>query len=109
MNNDIQKLYELTLLVVDRLDDITYEELADFANNRLDMVSRIELCKEQLKEEDKEIIRQLMNFDTKILAKMDAYKNEASEWLLKQGAIRDQKMAYNSSYTPDSLFFDHKK
>ncbi|MBP1308049.1 putative hydantoinase/oxoprolinase family protein [Paenibacillus sp. 1182] len=105
---EIQKLERSVLEIVDKIDQVQFEELVDFTDKRERLVQNIMKLKDVLTQEEKEKLKELGKFDASILMKMNRLKIEASQWLLKQGTIQEQKSAYNASYTPDSLFFDRK-
>ncbi|MFB5759863.1 hypothetical protein [Paenibacillus medicaginis] len=104
----VNRLDELTAHLMQRLPQAGYEELAEFTEQRAQLVAQIELNKHDLNHEHKEIIRELAAHDQAILAKMNIFKNEAGQWLQRQEAIKEQKSAYNSSYTTDGMFFDRR-
>ncbi|AIW41952.1 hypothetical protein MHB54_15735 [Paenibacillus sp. FSL M7-0802] len=108
IHREIQELESSVLEIVDKIDQVQYEELVAFTDKRERLIENIMKFKNVLTQEEKEKLRELGKFDAGILKKMNRLKVEASQWLLKQGTIQEQKSAYNASYTPDSLFFDRK-
>lgn len=109
VRHDLKMLYELTLALVDNLDQVTYEDLVAFTDERYELVKKIQPFKDELHQEEKELIKQINSTDYVIMERIEFFKREASEWLLKQVAIREQRLAYNANFSPDSMFFDHKK
>ncbi|WP_178023367.1 hypothetical protein [uncultured Paenibacillus sp.] len=105
----VARLEQLTEKLVQRIDQVSYEELAAYADQREALANQIVLQKNSLQDEDKQKIRSLSEFDEVILAKMEHFKNEAGDWLLRRGTIKNQRSAYNMDYTPESMFFDRKK
>lgn len=105
----ILQLEELTLNVVKEIDQIGYEELALFSDRREELASFILESREPLNDLDRERLQSLRQYDKAILSRMEYFKVEASDWLLKRKNIKTQASAYNVGYTPDSMFFDHKK
>lgn len=108
IHREIQELESSILKIVNKIDSVQFEELVAFTDKRERLVENIMKFKDVLTQEEKEKLKGLGKFDADILKKMNLLKVEASEWLLKQGTIQEQKSAYNASYTPDSLFFDRK-
>ncbi|WP_315793796.1 hypothetical protein [Paenibacillus sp. BIC5C1] len=104
----INQLFDMTIRIVDQIDDIEYEELTSFVDQRESLVGLIMSNNSKLDEFDKNKVKQLMKYDDVFLNKMLSLKNEAASWLNKQGSIRVQKNAYSSNYASDSLFFDRK-
>ncbi|MGN9167469.1 hypothetical protein DX902_02685 [Paenibacillus jamilae] len=105
---EIEQLEQMVLNLVGRIEQVSFEELVTFTNEREKIAQLIMKRKDSLTTEDKARLQKLSKFDESILSKMDYLKAEASQWLLKQGVIQEQKSAYNASYTPESMFFDRK-
>lgn len=105
----IIELEFMTKQLVQNIQEASYEELLAFAEHRESLAQQIIRYKDQLQLQDTSRLLQLQNYDEVILSRMGQLKLEASNWLFKRGAIRDQRSAYDSRYTPDSMFFDHKK
>ena len=105
----IQELVSLTEDIIQRLDHISYEELADFSDTREKLVEEMLVKQSDLTHSDKQTLRSLSQYDNQILSKMKFFKDEASNWLLRQGERREQQSAYKINYTPDSMFLDFKK
>ncbi|WP_059041709.1 hypothetical protein [Paenibacillus rubinfantis] len=105
----VLELEQLTLHVVQQIHQISYEELADFSDHREELANLILPLKDSLDDQDRNRLLNLRKYDEMILSRMAQYKEEASDWLLKRGNIKNQTSAYNVGYTPDSMFFDYKK
>lgn len=104
----ISQLENATLSLVSRINEVDYEELLSFAEQREELVERIISLMESFADQDRNRLKDLTKYDSMILDRMEHFKSEASQWLLNRGTIKDQRSAYNSSYTPDSMFFDRK-
>lgn len=104
----LDRLYDLTLEVINRLDVINYEDMASFVDQREFLVNNMKADCIKLNETDKVKVEQLLKYDQMLNNKMLLLKNEAASWLNKRETIRVQKDAYSSNYAPDSLFFDMK-
>ncbi len=109
LDNLLKQLEDLTATLLQRIDLVTYEELAVFTDKRELLVHQIIESQELLSKEHSQRLTKLGEYDSIILSQMESYKNEASKWLSKQGAIREQRNAYGASYNVDSFFVDHKK
>ncbi|MFE4712070.1 hypothetical protein ACFRAM_14470 [Paenibacillus sp. NPDC056722] len=108
LNKYIGQLEQITLQLIESIDQSTSEQLAEFAELREQLVFSIEESNDSLTTELKHRISTLSEFDHIILSKMNQFKQDASDWLSKQGAIKVQKNAYNSSYAVNSMFIDWK-
>ncbi|NOU79243.1 hypothetical protein GC101_10160 [Paenibacillus sp. LMG 31459] len=105
----IGQLEAITASLLQNIEQASYPELAAFSEQREQIVQQMLESKEVLSNEHNERITRLGEYDQLILSKMQGFKNEASTWLSKQGAIREQKNAYGAAYNVDSFFVDHKK
>ncbi|OBZ07894.1 hypothetical protein A8L34_25020 [Bacillus sp. FJAT-27264] len=109
IDTSLKKLEDITATLLQKIDLVSYEELSTFADERELLVQRIIDSQEFISSEHVTRLKELKEYDQVILFKMEDFKNEASKWLSKQGAIREQKNAYGASYNVDSFFVDHKK
>lgn len=105
----IGQLEAITATLLQNIEQSSYEELAAFSDQRELVVIQIIESEEVISYEHNKRLTRLGEYDQLILSKMQGYKNEASTWLSKQGAIREQKNAYGAAYNADSYFVDHKK
>lgn len=105
----LQKLKHLTADVLQRLQFFSEEEFETFAAEREGLVAELMRHKSQITEADRRQIAELLDSDPIILSRMHFLKDEAGNWLERKGAVRVQQHAYQRDYTPDSLFFDHRK
>ncbi|MEK3682262.1 hypothetical protein [Paenibacillus sp. FSL R10-2736] len=108
LNKYIDQLEKITSEIVEAIDSTTYEQLAGFSEYREQLVGLIEKQKDSLTIEFKQRLIKLSCFDEVILSKMDFLKQDASNWLARQGTIKIQKNAYSSSFSADSMFIDRK-
>ncbi|MFE6074313.1 hypothetical protein ACFVQB_07540 [Paenibacillus sp. NPDC057886] len=107
-----QILIKLTLLtdqMVAKLSEVTYEELENFTGEREVLVQQLLVLQEKPTEDEKDQIVSILSYDPLIKSRMEFFKNEASNFLEKQGAIKAQQVAYQTAYIPDSLFIDDRK
>ncbi|WP_307585243.1 flagellar protein FliT [Paenibacillus wynnii] len=111
MDDLIQQLNQLTSSIIDRLGEVSYEEFSAFVEERQKLVDSIgvevELC--QPTPAQKQAISRIMEHDSAILARMNALRLEAQDWLQKRNQAKAQRSAYESGYTPDSILMDRKK
>lgn len=91
--------------------DAIPEELESFVEQRQILVDAIghevENC--QPTPAQKETIRRIMEHDPAIVARMNAHRLEAKDWLQKRNQAKVQRNAYESGYSPDSILMDRKK
>jgi len=104
----VDQLDSLTTTLVQKIENVSYEELALFSDQREQLILSIQGTGEILNGILRQRLQKLSSFDSIILSRMNDFKYEASEWLSKQGAIKEQKNAYNSNYIANSMFFDQK-
>ncbi|AOZ93242.1 hypothetical protein [Paenibacillus crassostreae] len=109
INEQVSELEELTTTLIQRIEQVDYEEFVTFSERREQLVHQLEMSQGDLTSEDKQRLRKIIESDEVILSTMNALKQQASEWLLNQGAVKEQKNAYDSGYTVESMFIDHKK
>lgn len=104
----VTELIDLTEQIVQDIEHTTYEDLAEFADRREELVERLSMQKQYLTDRDKERLQSLAQYDQLILNKMTGFKQEAGEWIRKQNMITVQKSAYNSYHAADGMFFDRR-
>ncbi|WNS42671.1 flagellar protein FliT [Paenibacillus sp. MMS20-IR301] len=111
MDNLLQELEHLTKTIYSRLMLATPEELETFVEQRQKLVDNIgqEVEKCQPTPAQKDVIRRIMEHDQAIIARMNAHRLEAQDWLQKRGQAKIQRNAYEAGYTPDSILMDRKK
>ncbi|AIQ44011.1 flagellar protein FliT [Paenibacillus sp. FSL R5-0912] len=111
MDNLLQELEQLTQVMNQQLEDATYEELEAFVEQRQKLVEAIgkevEIC--QMTSAQKDVLRRIMEHDPAIMARMNAHRLEAKDWLQKRNQAKAQRNAYEVGYTPDSILMDRKK
>lgn len=109
MSEHVTELEELTARLIQRIVQVDYEEFTVFSERREQLVHQLIVNQEVLTVADKQRLRKIMEYDEVILSTMTSLKQEASEWLLKQGAVKEQRNAYGAGYSVESMFIDHKK
>ncbi|MEK3760779.1 flagellar protein FliT [Paenibacillus sp. FSL P4-0338] len=111
MDELINELDWLTEKLSVHLDDVTYEELEAFVEQRQNLVERIEQEVEKCQpiSAQKDAIRRILEHDPSIMARMNALRQEAQDFLQKRGQAKIQRSAYEAAYTPDSFLMDRKK
>lgn len=102
-------LENLTKEAVSRLQDMDEDELLDLANLRQDLVDSFIMMRDQVTDADREQISYILSFDSLIISRMEFLKQEAGNWLQRQGSIKQQHTAYQQNYKVDSWFFDRRK
>ncbi|MGV2884494.1 hypothetical protein [Paenibacillus taichungensis] len=105
----LDELRFITEDAVSRLQVMDEEELLQLANQRQDLVDSFITMKEKVTEADREQIAYILSYDPVIVARMEYLKQEAGNWLQRQGSIKQQHNAYQQNYAVDSWFIDHRK
>lgn len=107
----MQELEQLTQAINSRLMDATPEEFEAFVEQRQKFVEAIgeevEDC--QMTPAQKDVLRRILEHDPAIVARMNAHRLEAKDWLQKRNQAKAQRNAYETAYTPDSILMDRKK
>lgn len=106
--NLIQDLTHLTLNLVEQIQIVTYQQLEEFTEKRVEIVDQLLPLKEQLNDKNKEDIHFLGNFDELILNKMNSFRLEAGQWLTNRNQVKEQSSAYVGHTNYNSMFFDKK-
>ena len=112
MDNLLMELEALTLDMIRKLDRITYVDMVDFVELRQDLHDRIAAKRDEigtLTINQQQVLSTILEQGSDIITKMTEFKNEAGEWLERNGKIKTQKIAYQSAYSADSYFIDWKK
>ncbi|WP_172257164.1 hypothetical protein [Saccharibacillus deserti] len=105
----LDQLQFLSEETVEKLDEMDEEEFEQFSNFRQQLTERLIALRSDVTDQDRSRIEYILNFDHKILLRMQALKDEAGHWMEQQGKIKVQKGAYQQAYTANSMFFDHRK
>ncbi len=109
MSSLLEQLHALSVGIIERLNIVSDEELFSFIEERGVLIEKMEMHRSEVTEQHKLQIAELMNMDPIILNKMDQIKQEAGQWLERQGTIRNQQHAYHQNYVTDSFFVDRRK
>lgn len=103
------KLQEITEEAVQHLDQWDHEEFTRMTETREEIMKELQLLRSEINDQHREMIQNILGFDSSILRRMHQLKDEAGEWTQKQGVIRVQQNAYHQSYMIDGLFIDQRK
>ncbi|ASA24485.1 flagellar protein FliT [Paenibacillus donghaensis] len=111
MDEWIKRLEQLTDNMMGLLYETTYEELEAFVEERQELVNKIGdlVVSCQPSDAQKREIGRMLERDSEILARMNALRLEAQDWLQKRNQAKAQRSAYEAGYTPDSFLMDRKK
>lgn len=97
--------------ILSRPIDAPHEELEHFVHERqkfVDLIAnKVEKC--QLTSAQKAVLGRILEHDPAIVARMNAHRLEARDWLQKRNQAKTQRNAYEAAYTPDSILMDRKK
>ncbi|MFC3747570.1 hypothetical protein [Paenibacillus sp. GCM10012306] len=111
MDKLIVDLNSLTQDIMNRLYDLAYEEIEEFVEERQKLVDSLVFEVERGKptSAQKLEITRILEHDPEIMARMNALRLEAQDWLYKRNQAKAQRSAYEAAYTPDSFLMDRKK
>lgn len=107
----ITQLQALTSNILTDLYDLEFEQLEAFVESRQRIVDELleHLSFQQATKEEKTIIENMLAHDDEIIARMNALRLEAQDWLSKRGQAKTQRDAYEAGYSPDSILMDKRK
>lgn len=111
MDNLIKLLRDMTGTIVARLQFTSYEELEAFVAERQRIIDELNRLKQTtpFNALEREQLEEILRADAVILMRMEALKNEASDWLQQRGQAKVQRNAYETAYTPDSILMDRRE
>ncbi|OCT13158.1 hypothetical protein A8709_20660 [Paenibacillus pectinilyticus] len=109
MDNLLDELHQMTLDVIERLDSLGYDQMEDFVERRGKITSQLQSLDLRYTDQQKIQIKEILQHDDRIVARMQMLKDEASVGMEKMDRARIQKSAYDPTYAADSYFFDKKK
>lgn len=107
----VAQLEELTQGMLGQLAEADFIMLEAFVDQREPLMAALAEAKaaEALPSALEQRAAQVVAQDPLFLARMQALKREAADWLQKRGAAKAQRSAYEQAYTPDSILLDRKK
>jgi hypothetical protein len=111
MDELVSQLAEVTNRLVERIEQVTEEEILIFLDERDSVIDRMKL--DQISENDRNRYRprvmDILQHDQRILSRLNLLRNEAMEGISKLEAGKRQKTGYDTTYSHDSIYFDRKK
>ncbi|OXS55889.1 hypothetical protein B1A99_21935 [Cohnella sp. CIP 111063] len=109
----MDQLIEEILLETKRLgnEEIAsdYEQFEALVERRQELTELVEERRAELTVTQKAIIRELLTYDSLILAKMNRLKDEAESSIRRMNETKKQQAAYNHAGVYDSFLMDKKK
>lgn len=111
MDKWVEELQDMTIQMVEGLEEATYEDLERFVEKRGALIDRLSEFKasQSVKEQYAESVKRLLQYDAIILNRMSQLKEEADSSIVKINNANTQRSAYDAVYSSDSLFFDRRK
>jgi hypothetical protein len=111
MDNLISQLEQLTNEIVDNLDQISFEELEQFVEQREAIIAEMQQqpASDFSEPHYRTRIAALGQYDAIMLSVMERLKEEAQQGIAKIKNAQVRKDMYEAVYTPDSIFFDRRK
>jgi prephenate dehydrogenase len=106
----VHRVELITNQMVERLDSASYEDLADFIDERDRLLVELQVVQESSDSASyKSSILRILEQDKLLGAKMMLFKEEAQKAIEKFQAAEKYKQVYDKEYTIDSVFFNKKK
>lgn len=111
MDELIERLEQLTESFANRLDEIDYEDIVDFVEQREALIARVMTMSIPPGEQAqmKERVVRLLESDRIIAQKAQQFKNEAESGMKRFSAANTSRKAYENNGYAESVFFDRKK
>lgn len=107
----LRNLKQLSLGMMQKLDQATMEDFLEFIQKREEVIEKLK--QEKVKQTEMTALallaEEISQYDLPIIARMNELKQEASYGLAKFDRSRMQRRAYESHYTWESAFIDTKK
>jgi hypothetical protein len=111
MDKLIQELEKLSVAIMNRIGEVSYEELLEYTEKRQPVLDELamRISENPLTPVQKQSLQNILQYDQKIKSRMIDFKLEASNWLRQRDAVKVQRNAYESSYSFDSMIMDQRK
>ncbi|MEK8131752.1 hypothetical protein WMW72_27975 [Paenibacillus filicis] len=111
MDKIIEQLESMTENILEVLTETETEDLEEFVLQRDELINQ--MMDMPRTPEDKALfgnrIEALLQADPFIVERMRQLQQEAQDGLKKINLVKMQRGAYESVYSPDSIYFDRKK
>jgi len=108
MDDLLRQVLAETRLLSQRDESLEYERYVQLVDLRETLTSKI-ADQEIVSVADKEMIKEILNYDSVILGIMQELKLEALEGLKKVQSFKKQKAAYDNAGDHESFMFDQRK
>jgi hypothetical protein len=108
MDKVFRELRELTLQFVNEINDLAYEQVVEFVEQRELLINQLQSSPKGLPQTYEQDVRDILQYDTLIKDRIKALGEEANAAITKVDQARSQRKAYEIVHTPDSVFFDKK-
>ncbi|ETT48891.1 flagellar protein FliT [Paenibacillus sp. FSL H7-0942] len=111
MDNLIERLSTMTQVVIERIEETSYEELETFIEDRQHIVDAIIKESESfpLDVKQKGEVHRILAYDKTLLDRMNTLRIEAQDWLHKRNQAKMQRNVYETTYASDSMLMDRRK
>ena len=107
----MQELEQFTRDLVNRLQSLSYEELAAAVDKRGALIDQLRTLSPAAEEIGKyrDRVQRVLDYDEIILGRLNELKNEAAKGMQKIVTGRKQRSVYEQAYTADGIFIDKRK
>lgn len=109
MDELLQTLQRLTQEILVELDQMEYEQLGTFVEDRQLIINELQLMNQSFTDQQKLVIKDILQHDEAIVGRMQQLKDEAKIGIDKIERARVHNNAYEQPYAQESFFFDKKK
>lgn len=111
MDNPIVTLKYATDEIMRSLNELSYEELEQFIEDREKLINMLPDFFENhsITLEDKNCLEYILSYDIALQDRMNHLKTEAANWLAQRSVAKSQRNAYDSKYSSDSVLMDKRE
>lgn len=109
MDKLLQTLQRITHEIIIELDQMEYEQLASFVEDRQLIIDELQSMNQRYTDQQKLVIQVILQHDEAIVRRMQQLRDEAKIGIDKIERARVHNNAYEQPYAQESYFFDKKK
>jgi hypothetical protein len=109
MDKLLQTLQRITHEIIIELDQMEYEQLASFVEDRQLIIDELQSMNQSYNDQQKLVIQGILQHDEDIVRRMQQLRDEAKSGIDKIERARVHNNAYEQPYAQESFFFDKKK
>ena len=111
MDELLQRLKQLSVDMMRKLDRATMEDFVEFTQKREQIIGELKRRQAEFQKTaaTARLVDEISQYDAPLISRMNELKQEASDGLAKLERSRMQKKAYDAGYAFESAFIDKRK